>query len=155
MRIVPVAYDHPDAQRLVEQLQHEHVVRYGVPDTTAVQISEFEPPQGLFLVGYLGEQAVVSGGWRGAVGDPVFREGDAELKRMYVAPRARGRGFARRMLRELERTACEAGYERLLLVTGTEQPEAIALYSSSGYEPTATFGPYRDEDDCRCFAKRC
>jgi hypothetical protein len=42
----------------------------------------------------------------------------------------------------------------MVLETGTEQPEAIALYTSSGYEPCTKFGYYRFHDDSRCFAKR-
>jgi ribosomal protein S18 acetylase RimI-like enzyme len=46
------------------------------------------------------------------------------------------------MLTEVERTAAMAGIERLVLNTGPEQPEAIALYESAGYEPVAGFGHY-------------
>lgn len=41
----------------------------------------------------------------------------------------------------------------MVLETGTKQPEAIALYLSSGYEPCGKFGLYRHHDDSRCFAK--
>lgn len=153
MRIVPAVYGHPDAGLLIEELQHDLFTRYGEQDATEVEASEFAPPRGLFLVGYSADnQPVASGGWRVAE-DSELQEGDAELKRMYVAPSARGRGFARAMLRELERTAREAGLTRLLLVTGTAQPEAIELYTSSGYAPVDAFGVYRDDYQCRCFGK--
>jgi ribosomal protein S18 acetylase RimI-like enzyme len=73
---------------------------------------------------------------------------------MYVAPAAQRRGLARRMLAHLEETAAAAGAEAMILETGTAQPEAIALYASSGYEPIASFGYYKDEPLNRCFAKR-
>ena len=41
----------------------------------------------------------------------------------------------------------------MVLETGTAQPEAIALYVSSGYEPAAKFGHYRFEPQSRCYAK--
>jgi hypothetical protein len=41
----------------------------------------------------------------------------------------------------------------MVLETGTKQPEAIGLYTSSGYEPCAKFGLYRDYPDSRCYAK--
>ena len=154
MRIEIATYDHPDAQRLIAEVQQEYVVRYGEPDATPVDVGEFAYPRGLFLVGYVGEQAVASGGWRAhEVAEHGFQDGDAELKRMYVVPRARGRGLARAILAELERTAAEAGRKRVLLETGLRQPEAIALYQSSGYHEIPKFGVYRCEPDSRCFAK--
>ena len=78
----------------------------------------------------------------------------AEIKRMYVVPAARGAGHARTVLAELERTAAEAGIEALVLETGLRQPEAIELYTSSGYTPVRPFGLYRDSPLNRCFGKR-
>jgi ribosomal protein S18 acetylase RimI-like enzyme len=72
---------------------------------------------------------------------------------MYVAPAGRGRGLARRVLAELEASARAAGVARTILETGTKQPEAIALYTSSGYTRIPGFGVYANEPDCRCFAK--
>jgi len=80
-------------------------------------------------------------------------DGDAELKRMYVVDRARGRGFARRLLAELERTAAGAGARRMVLETGTRQPEAIGLYRSAGYHPIPGFGVYRCAPGSRYFGK--
>lgn len=138
----------------MEEVQQEYVVRYGEPDSTPVDAAEFVAPRGLFLLGYRNGQAVASGAWRAHDGDePDFRDGDAELKRMYVVPRARGLGLSRAILAELERTAAQAGRKRLLLETGLAQPEAIGLYESSGYREIPKFGIYRDEDDSRCFAK--
>lgn len=61
---------------------------------------------------------------------------------MYVTPAARGRGLARQMLAELERTARAAGYHRLILETGSKQPEAVGLYRSSGYTEIPAYGYY-------------
>jgi len=82
------------------------------------------------------------GGWR-RYGD----DGVGELKRMYVRESARGRGVARLLLAHLERTAAAAGIRRLVLETGLAQPEAIALYRSSGYVDVPSFGYYIDHDD--------
>jgi len=65
----------------------------------------------------------------------------------------RDRGHARAVLAELERSAAAAGRRRAVLKTGTRLPEAIALYTSAGYAPMATFGVYRGSPNCRCFAK--
>jgi GNAT superfamily N-acetyltransferase len=73
---------------------------------------------------------------------------------MYVAPAARASGLARRILAHLEAEAAAGGAEAMILETGTAQPEAIALYTSSGYELIPSFGYYKDEPLNRCFAKR-
>lgn len=147
-------YDHPDATALIAELQQEYVVRYGGHDATTVAPAEFAPPLGLFLVGYAGGLPVACGGWRAHDGPaPDFEVGDAEVKRMYVVPSARGRGHARAILAELERTAADAGRLRIVLETGTAQPEAMALYTSAGYVPVRNFSRYRDSPTSRCFGK--
>lgn len=79
--------------------------------------------------------------------------GDGEVKRMYVAPAARGRGYARALLAGLEAAARTAGHPTLRLSTGELQPEAIALYESSGYTRTAPWGKYVDQPGTHCYAK--
>lgn len=79
--------------------------------------------------------------------------GDMELKRLWVAPGNRGNGHARVMLGVAERAARKAGATRLILETGTEQPEAMALYESTGWTVMEPYGEYRDEPDSRCYAK--
>ena len=68
----------------------------------------------------------------------------AELKRMWIAPAARGLGVGRRLLGELERTAGEAGVVVLRLETNRTLSEAIALYKGSGYVEVKAFNaePY-------------
>jgi GNAT superfamily N-acetyltransferase len=152
--IRPVRFDHPDAVKLSALVQAEYMRRYGYDDMTPLHPSHFDPPHGLFLVAYRGDKPVACGGWRGQeANDEGYADGDAEIKRMYVVPEARGRGLARRILRALEDSARAAGRIRVVLETGTPLPEAMALYVSSGYEPTANFGPYRGYSDSRCFAK--
>jgi ribosomal protein S18 acetylase RimI-like enzyme len=129
-------YDDPLVQRLVDEVQQEYVVRYGTRDEAPVDVAEFEPPRGLFLLGLLDGEPVATGAWR------VLEPGVAEIKRMYVSAGARRRGLARLMLAELERTAAGAGMSRVVLNTGQEQPEAIALYESSGYYAIPGFGHY-------------
>jgi GNAT superfamily N-acetyltransferase len=77
-----------------------------------------------------------------------------EAKRMYVVPAARGRGLSRVLLAHLEETAAAAGAGVMVLETGSKQPEAIALYESSGYTPIPGFGLWKDSPGNRCFARR-
>ena len=142
-----VAYDHPDAQRLIEQVQQEYVVRYGGRDGARIEAEEFTPPRGLFAVAYQSGKPVAIGGWRRhephAYGG-LPGERPAEIKRMYVAESARGRGLARAVLAHLEHTARQAGVDWLVLETGRKQPEALALYRSAGYVDIPHFGTYAD-----------
>ena len=73
---------------------------------------------------------------------------------MFVVTERRGRGFARAVLAELEATAAAAGHDLVVLETGLKQPEAIALYTSAGYEPIEGFGHYCGHELSRSFAKR-
>jgi ribosomal protein S18 acetylase RimI-like enzyme len=163
LRIEQVRYGHPDAMLLIAEVQAEYVRRYGSRDVTPLDPLMFEPPTGSFFVGYLRlgpdsdatPRPVASGAWRSHDDVEVLgTRRTAEIKRMYVAPAAQRRGLARRMLGHLEATAAAAGAEAMILETGTAQPEAIALYTSSGYEPIARFGYYKDEPSNRCFGKR-
>lgn len=151
----PLSLDHPDSLRLIAEVQQVYRERYGDGDSTPIDPREFDAPHGHFVVGYLDGVAVACGGWRARDdgGDPALRGGDAEIKRMYVVGTHRGKGHARAVLAELERTAAAGGRRRAVLETGTRQPEAIALYLSSGYAPMDRFGLYRCEPNSRCYAK--
>ncbi|GAB2629397.1 GNAT family N-acetyltransferase [Streptomyces capparidis] len=154
MNIDVVRYDHPDAAKLTAQVQQEYVARYGDGDITPMDATHFDPPHGVFLVGYADGSPVACGGWRAQDASPEgFLDGDAELKRMYVAPDMRGRGYARRILTDLEERARGAGRTRMVLETGDKQPEAIALYRSVGYVEITKFGVYRHEPGSLCLGK--
>ncbi|MEU3333756.1 GNAT family N-acetyltransferase [Streptomyces sp. NPDC006668] len=156
MNIRRVPFDHPDAVKLNDEVQAEYHVRYGDGgDATPLDPTDFEPPNGVFLIAYDEyDSPVATGGWRAQdANDEGNRDGDAELKRMFVVASARGLGLARRILAALEEDARAAGRARMVLETGLKQPEAIALYTSSGYEPCEKFGYYRFHESSRCFAK--
>jgi uncharacterized protein (DUF952 family)/GNAT superfamily N-acetyltransferase len=89
---------------------------------------EMWAPTGTFLVGWDTSGAPVCCG-----GLKQLDDGVGEIKRMFVAPEARSRGHARRLLTGLEDAARRLGYERVRLDTGSHQPHAKALYSSAGY----------------------
>ncbi|MEU4780043.1 GNAT family N-acetyltransferase [Micromonospora sp. NPDC023633] len=143
-------FDSPVAQRLIRAALADLGARYGGSgDETPVDPGEFEPPAGAFLVALLGGEPVGCGGWRshGDAGDT------AELKRMYTAPEARGRGVARAVLAAVERSAREHGRKRIVLECGDKQPEAIALYTAAGYDRIPNFGYYRDAPGCISFGR--
>ena len=141
------AFDSPQSQALVAEVQQEYVRRYGGPDETRVDPAEFAAPAGTFLVALVGGETI------GCAGLRRHADGVVEVKRMFVRVEHRRRGHARRMLTALEAWARDRGATRVVLETGVAQPEAIALYESAGYQPTDGFGHYRDSPLSRSFAK--
>lgn len=145
-----VRYDSLVAQELVADALADLGLRYGGSgDETPVAAREFGPPSGAFLVAYLGGAPAGCAGWR-SHGDGGET---AELKRMYTAPSARGRGVARAVLAAVERSAREHGRKRLILECGDQQPEAIALYQACGYVQIDNFGFYRDHANTLSFGR--
>ena len=141
------AFESPQSQALVAEVQQEYVRRYGGPDETRVDPAEFAAPDGTFLVALVGGETI------GCAGLRRHGDGAVEVKRMFVRVEHRRRGHARRMLAALEDWARDHGSTRVVLETGMAQPEAIALYESAGYLPTDGFGHYRDSPLSRSFAK--
>jgi GNAT superfamily N-acetyltransferase len=133
---------------LVLELLTDLEARYGGPDPFAPPPLDLTPPRGMFVVAYLDGRPVACGGIR-----PHTEPDAAELKRMYTRPDARRRGVGRELLARLERGARDLGYERIVLETGTKQPEAIALYERLGYTRCEPFGQYKDYTNTRCFEK--
>jgi GNAT superfamily N-acetyltransferase len=93
----------------------------------SAQPSDFAPPAGAFVISHRDGVAVACGGFK------RLDARTAEIKRMFVAPVARGRGVARLILHELERIAAARGYTLIRLDTGPAQPHALALYRSEQY----------------------
>ena len=142
-RLRQVAYEHPDVASLEHLAQQLYVQLYGGPDNTPFTTGDFSPPHGAFFVGYLDDAAVAMGGWRFRTpGVPRVALRPAEIRRMFVHQRVRGRGFARIVLTALEVSAAAAGADWMLLETGSPQVAAVSLYRSSGYVDVERFGYY-------------
>jgi GNAT superfamily N-acetyltransferase len=140
-----VSYASDDAQLLTAEVQAEYRRRYGGDgDVAPIDVHQFDAPDGHFVMAYVDDVPAAMGGWRRGGPDGPS---DGEIKRMYVRPAFARRGLARAILAELEHSAAAAGITRLVLETGTAQPEAIALYDSSGYATIPAFGFYADYDD--------
>ncbi len=154
LRFERVPITHPDARALIEAVQAEYVERYGGQDESPIDPGDFEDPLGRFFVAYAGGVPVATGAWRRSAVKALGAEVTSEVKRMYVVPAAQRQGVARRMLAHLEVTAAAEGVEVMVLETGMKQPEAIALYTSSGYEPIPGFGYYCGSELSRCFGRR-
>lgn len=141
-----VSLEASEIQCLLEAFREEMRQRYvDVPTVREQGAKEPVTPEGLrapdgrFFGLYEGEAVVACGGLRLAGG------GVAEIKRMYVKPERRGRGYGRRMLAALEDAALMLGCRRLRLDTGPRQAEARTLYLSSGYEPVPAYNDLPEE----------
>jgi len=132
----------PDARWCLEQYFAELDDRFDAGFDPALSIPadahELVPPAGAFFIARLRERPVGCGALK------LHRDAPAELKRMWIAPAARGLGVGRRLLQELERHAREAGAAVLRLETNHALTEAIALYRRSGYLEVDAFNdePY-------------
>lgn len=133
-----------DASRaLITELNAELSGMYPEPGANHFGLNpdEVAPGRGAFLVV-----------WRDGrpIGCGAVRRIDAqtgELKRMYVAPAARGTGLGRRLVEALEAEARALGLWRLVLETGIRQHAAIALYRATGFEPIPLYGEYQSSPD--------
>lgn len=142
--------DGPVAGALVAAMVAELRVRYADDGAAgaALDPAAFRPPTGTFLVATVVGERVGCGGLR------TREPGTGEVKRMYVAPSARGRGVGRGLLAALEAAAADLGMSRLVLETGTAQPEAMALYAAADWQPIERYGEWRHAAGSRCYGKR-
>jgi GNAT superfamily N-acetyltransferase len=133
LRFVAVGQEDPLAEPLLAELAIEYASRYGATEDAVSKwlhgypADEFAPPGGGLLIGLLNEEPVTGGAFR------RFDDSTAELKRIWTDSRHRRRGHAKALLAELEAEIAARGYGTVYLTTGDRQPEAEALYLSTGY----------------------
>jgi GNAT superfamily N-acetyltransferase len=140
MEVRRVAGTDPVAVELVDAMVDEVGKLYeaGLPKGSSATPFELSPPGGGFVVLSEGGRAVAGGGVKRLDDDAC------EIKRMYVARDARGRGVGRALLAALEDLARDLGYAVARLDTGAEQPGARRMYERAGYAPIADYNgnPY-------------
>jgi GNAT superfamily N-acetyltransferase len=126
-------YDDGGPRWVVAQAEAEIVERYGELDDGELGLiaAMFDPPNGAFLVARRGDAAGLP---LGGVGMRAIHPGVGQIRRLWVDPGSRGQGVARALTAGIEDTARELGLTDLRLGTGDRQPEAVALYESSGWE---------------------
>ncbi|MBC7479498.1 MAG: GNAT family N-acetyltransferase [Pseudorhodobacter sp.] len=106
---------------------------FPLPDPDA---HKYRLPQGAFLIAW-GHTTPL-----GCVSLRPLTRSLGEVKRLWVAPQARGQGLARRLMLQIEHTARSLGYANLNLDTNEHLPEAITLYQATHWTPTAAYsGP--------------
>jgi len=128
--------DQPEVIALIAELDAYQDSLYPPESRHALDLASLKQPNVLFAVAR--DSAASAIGCGAVVLHPAF----GELKRMYVSPRSRGQGVAKKLLAMLESEAAKSGCKLIKLETGPFQPEALGLYASLGYERRGTFGKY-------------
>jgi ribosomal protein S18 acetylase RimI-like enzyme len=142
VEVVPIDPAHPHACYCINQYFLELDRRFDTGFDPAKSIPADEEslrrPSGLIMVATLRGEPIGCGALKFHGRNP------AELKRMWVAPSARGLGLGRRILSDLELHAAKHGARTVRLETNKTLVEAISLYQSAGYREVKPFNnePY-------------
>ena len=110
----------------------------GIVPTTTDELAD----QGLLVIARVDGAPAGSGALMAH--DPVDGQRSMEVKRMMVRPQFRGRGIAKRVLDKLEYLARERSTEKLVLMCGPRQPEALRLYETCGYSQRSAYGKHNE-----------
>jgi GNAT superfamily N-acetyltransferase len=133
-----VEVDDPDAIRLVEAYFTELRERFGGFTPPSRAELRADAIGGAVLIVYDGDSGIACGSLR------LLEPNTGEVKRMFVAPEARGKGWGRLLLRALEDRARAFGWSRVVLDTAAVLEEAARLYLREGYAeiPRYNDNPY-------------
>lgn len=127
----------PDARRLIDQSEAALRAVYPPEECFSFTAEELADKATQFLVARDDGEAI------GCIA-LVDQGGYGEIKRLYVAERARGIGVARALIEEAEAAARDIGLGVLMLETGHALHEAVSLYRAMGYREREAFGDYPD-----------
>jgi GNAT superfamily N-acetyltransferase len=141
--IAPESPGHPDSLWCLDQyfseLERRFEGGYRRSMDPAVAETAFMPPHGLFLLARLDGRPAGCGAIKRA------DDQTGEIKRIWTAPDARGRGIARAILQRLEDAARAMGFSAVRLDSNRVLTEAHALYRVMGYGDIPRFN-----DDTHC-----
>ncbi len=146
MKLIRTNSDDKDFQVLVVLLDRDLKIRDGDEHEFYAQFNKIDSIKNV-VVAYIEDEAVGCGAFKN------YAENTAEIKRMYVKPDFRGKKIAQNILYELEVWAAELRYKKFILETGYQQPEAIRLYSKSGYLKFPNYGQYVGIENSLCMQK--
>jgi GNAT superfamily N-acetyltransferase len=150
VRVLLTDADDPLLPAVYAAISADYENRYGPGGATYVtrddaeSPGQFSSPLGGILMLVDGDRAVAAGAFT------RHDETTARLKRIWTDPARRRQGLSRRVLTELESLLRERGYTALILATGPNQPEAVALYLATGWTPQYDLAAAPDE---RSFTK--
>jgi putative acetyltransferase len=137
----------PRSVALIRELDAELSQSYTPEQMHGLHPGEESDPRLRFFLLQLGDEVIGCGALR------ALEPGIAELKRMFVRPAYRGRGYSHDLLAQLERAAAAAGVHHLRLETGGVQHAALSLYRTSGYASIPPYGEYAGSLTSICMEK--
>ena len=140
--------DTPDAEALIAELDAQLEQLYPAMSRHGYSVDKLLA-QGVAFYVMRDEGTLV-----GCGGVQLFDDGYGEIKRMYVRPAYRGRGYAKQMLDHLADYTRRQGAPLLRLETGIHQHAAISLYERAGFKSIPPFGEYRDDPLSRFYEMR-
>jgi GNAT superfamily N-acetyltransferase len=144
VQITTIDPEHSDAQyclaEYVAELNRRSARGFDPAVGATALPHEVQPPAGEFFVAYLHGEAVGCGAVK------HHRDAPAEIKRMWIAPRARGLGLGRRLLESLEACARAGGARVARIETSAVRVEALSLYRSTDWVEVHAFNdePFAD-----------
>jgi DNA-binding MarR family transcriptional regulator/GNAT superfamily N-acetyltransferase len=140
VQMTPIDPEHLDARyclaEYVSELNRRSTRGFDPSVGATAAPHEVRPPAGQFFVAYLHGEPIGCGAVKHHTDAP------AEIKRMWIAPQARGLGLGRRLLETLEACARKSGARFARIETSAVLSEALALYRSTGWVEVP---PFNDE----------
>lgn len=137
----------PHFQELVAMLDDAYYERFGA---LALKYRQYNVTDGIadaFVMYCDGEPAACG----------CFKRYDAEsaeLKRVFVRKEFRRKHLATEIVEVCECEARRQGYHAMVLETGAEMPEAIAMYQKLGYALVENYGDFTGDTACVCMRKQ-
>jgi putative acetyltransferase len=138
--------DHPQVQPLLAALDAYLASLYAPEDNHILDVQALGAPEVDFFAAWTADDRIVGCGAvrRMAAEEATGGQPYGEIKRMFVAPEARGRRLGARLMEVLEAALRDAGLSLALLETGRDQRAAVRLYERCGYSRRGPFGGYAD-----------
>ena len=137
----------PAVRVLIDELDAYQSVLYPPESNHLLDIETLRQPRMRFFAAFVRDEVLGIGGcW--------LHDGYAEIKRVYVSPKARGLGLAKRLMDRIEAEALATGRAIARLETGIHQPEALGLYRRLGYATCGAFGDYPADDPNSVFMEK-
>ena len=137
---------HQDFQNLVKLLDADLLIRDGEIHHFYAQFNKVDFIKNV-IIAYADEEAIGCGAIK------MYDEQTMEIKRMFVKESHRNQGIAAKLLTHLEDWAKDLSFQKCILETGNNQPEAIRLYQKCDYEIIPNYGQYEGVETSFCFEK--
>ena len=138
MNIETLDPDSPEVQALIAASDAYYIDLYPAESNHLESGEDLKKPNVILLGCRVDGELVASAAAK------ILQDNDdyAEIKRLFVLDRHRGRGLSNEIMCHLETELQNRGISLFRLETGIKQPEALGLYRKLGYRERGPFGSY-------------